>query len=151
MNPERQLVLAHRRNRHVGRVLLAAFLAIAGSDHLRRPADYLGQVPEWLPWRQPIVLGSGVIELVLALGLLLARRHRALVGWITAGFLVAVFPGNVNQAITGSTSFGLDTPALRWGRLLFQPLFVAWALWVTGAWATRARRPADQDPDAGAA
>jgi len=143
-------MVRHQPSRHVARVLLATFLAIAGSYHLRRPDEYLGQVPTWLPWRPAIIVGSGLLELALAIGLLAApRRHRAFVGWITAGFLVAIFPGNVNQAITGSAAFGLDSPASRWGRLLFQPLFIAWALWSTGAWPARRRGQVSVDDDRG--
>ncbi len=50
---------------------------------------------------------------------------------------VAVFPGNVWQAINDSDSFGLDTDRARLLRLPFQPLLVALArlaLWCTGAW-----------------
>jgi hypothetical protein len=33
----------------------------------------------------------------------------------------------------GKDGFGLDTDAKRFGRLFFQPVLVAWALWSTGA------------------
>ena len=58
----------------------------------------------------------------------------ALVGWLTAAFFVAIFPGNVSQFLTGTDGFGLDSDAARAIRLLFQPLLVVWALWCTGAW-----------------
>lgn len=45
---------------------------------------------------------------------------------------VAVFPGNVWQAINDSDSFGLDTDRARLLRLPFQPLLVALALWRSG-------------------
>jgi uncharacterized membrane protein len=96
-----------------------------------------------LPLRTPIVLISGVIEIGFALALLATggeRRRR--VGWALAAFLVLVFPGNLYQAIAGTDAFGLDTPAERWGRLLFQPVLIVWALWCTGAWP---RRPATTD------
>ena len=55
-------------------------------------------------------------------------------GWITAAFFVAVFPGNISQFTTGTDSFGLNSDLTRGIRLLFQPLLVLWALWATGAW-----------------
>jgi len=84
-----------------------------------------------------VVVLSGLVELALGAGLLVVRRHRALVGWVVAAFFVAIFPGNISQFIDGDTAFGLDSDVARGVRLLFQPLLVVWALWCTGAWAER--------------
>ena len=120
--------------RRIGRWLLATFLAAAGVGHLVMPEEFLAQVPAWMPARLAVVYASGVVEIGLGIALVAAPRHRVTVGWVVAAMFVAVFPGNVNQAITGEDAFGLTTPGSRWGRLLFQPLFVVWALWSTGAW-----------------
>ena len=47
---------------------------------------------------------------------------------------MVVFPGNLNQYVVGSDSFGLDTDAKRLARLPFQVPLVALALATTGAW-----------------
>jgi uncharacterized membrane protein len=52
-----------------------------------------------------------------------------------------VFPANLYQAIAGTDAFGLDSPAARWIRLLFQPVLVLWALWASGAWPRRGSEP----------
>jgi uncharacterized membrane protein len=71
---------------------------------------------------------------------LLLRRSRVPVGWITAAFFVLVYPGNISQYVTHADAFGLDSDRSRAVRLLFQPLLVLWALWSTDAWAAwRAR------------
>ncbi|WP_148615278.1 DoxX family protein [Nocardioides rubriscoriae] len=120
----------------LGRVLLAAVLLVAGTAHFVDTAEFLGQVPTFLPLREAIVLVSGVVELVLGVALLVLRGDRlATLGLVVAVFFVAVFPGNVWQAVHGSDSFGLDSTTSRVVRLFFQPLLVAWALWCTGAWA----------------
>ncbi|QWC86882.1 hypothetical protein KLP28_08330 [Nocardioidaceae bacterium] len=111
-------------------------MLVAGTAHFVDTEAFLGQVPTFLPLREEIVLVSGVVELLLgALLLLLRGRPLALLGAVVAVFFVAVFPGNVWQAVNGSDSFGLDTTTSRVVRLLFQPLLIAWALWCTGAWA----------------
>jgi len=74
------------------------------------------------------------VELGLGLALLLVRRRRALVGWVVAAFLVAVFPGNLAQWMEGRDAFGLTSDTARAVRLLFQPVLILWALWSTGAW-----------------
>lgn len=125
-----------RHLRLVGRLLLAAALLVAGTAHLVDTREFLGQVPTFLPLREAIVIVSGVVELVLAVGLVALRQPRlATLGLVVAVFFVAVFPGNLWQAYHGSDSFGLDTERARLLRLPFQPLLVIWALWCTGAWA----------------
>ena len=126
------------------RILLGLFLLFAGTAHLTfARGDFQAQVPPWVPLDVDlVVLLSGVVELALGLALVLApRRHRPLVGWVTAAFFVAIFPGNIAQWLEGRDAFGLDTDRARFARLFFQPVLVAWALWSTGAWrAWRERR-----------
>lgn len=132
------------RWRGVPRVLLALFMLVAGVGHFVAHDEFLKQVPTWLPGRALIVWISGVIEIALGIALLASPRHRRRqVGWALAVFLVAVFPGNVYQAVAGTDAFGLDTPTARWGRLLCQPALVALALWSTGVWSRRGAPPAE--------
>ncbi len=122
--------------RTVARWVLGAFLIFAGVSHLG-PArqEFRAQVPSWLPLdADSVVLASGVVEIALGLAVLLVVRRRQLVGWVVAAFLVAVFPGNIAQWAERRDAFGLDTDTARLGRLAFQPLLIAWALWCTGAW-----------------
>ncbi|MGA8847645.1 MAG: hypothetical protein WB471_13600 [Nocardioides sp.] len=123
--------------RSLGRLLLAAMLLVAGVAHFAAADEFLGQVPTFLPAREAIVIVSGVLELGLGASLLVLRgRGLALLGWVVALFFIAVFPGNVWQAINDSDSFGLDTDRARLLRLPFQPLLVLLALWSTDAWRT---------------
>jgi uncharacterized membrane protein len=122
--------------RTVARVLLGLALMYAGTSHLTfGREEFRAQVPPWLPLDADfVVLASGVVELVLGAALIVLVRHRALLGWVTAAFFVAVFPGNVAQYVEGRDAFGLDTDTKRLVRLFFQPLLIMWALWSTGAW-----------------
>lgn len=124
----------------MGRWALAALLLTAGIGHFTATETFLAQVPPWLPLRETIVHVSGVVEVALAVALVTLPRRRVAVGWVTAAFFVAVFPGNISQAITGADAFGLDSPTARVVRLAFQPVLVVWALWATGAWAAWRRR-----------
>lgn len=127
---------------HVARVLLGAFLVLAGVAHVVAREEFRAQVPSWFPIDEDVtVLASGAVELVLGLAVLLApAARRALVGLLVATLFVLVFPGNVAQYVEGVDAFGLDTDRARLVRLLFQPLLVLWALWCCGAW-PRAARP----------
>lgn len=113
-------------------------MVVAGVGHFVAHESFLGQTPTWLPARSVIVWVTGVMEIMLGVGLVaVPRRYRPRVGWLLALFLVAVFPGNIYQAVAETDAFGMATPAERWGRLAFQPLLVLWALWSTGAWPRR--------------
>lgn len=130
--------MARRRSlpQTLGRFGLGVFLLVTGAGHLtfaRR--EFTAQVPDWVPFsKDVVVVASGVAELILGLALLFFARQRVLVGLVVAAFFVAVFPGNLSQWMTQNPAFGLDTDAKRFARLFVQPVFVAWALWSTGAW-----------------
>jgi len=122
--------------RTIARNLLGATLVFAGTSHLTIAREaFVAQVPVWLPLPVDfVVVASGIVEILLGLSLLILVKYKIWVGWIVAAFFIAIFPGNINQLVTHSDSFGLNTDAARFVRLLFQPLLVIWALWATGAW-----------------
>ena len=118
------------------RILLGAFLLLAGISHLTfARGDFKAQVPDWLPMDMDLVVVlSGMAEILLGSSLIFMRRHKAQVGLIAAIFFVCVFPGNISQYIGHKNAFGLDTDKARFIRLFFQPVLIAWALWSSGAW-----------------
>jgi uncharacterized membrane protein len=124
------------RLRTAGRLLLGAFLAIAGIGHLTfQREEFQAQVPGWFPLDADlVVLGSGVVEIALGASLIGWRSRRVQVGWLTAAFFVVIFPGNIAQYVEGTDAFGLDSDGARLARLFFQPVLIAWALWSTGGW-----------------
>ena len=122
--------------RHIARTLLGIALTYAGITHLTSSRqEFQAQVPTILQSQADfVVIASGVVEILLGLSLILLIKYRTYIGWITAAFFIAIFPGNISQYINGTDAFGLDTDQARAIRLLFQPLLVIWALWSTGAW-----------------
>jgi uncharacterized membrane protein len=109
--------------RDVVRIVIAALLITSGTIHVAAPEAFYAQVPDFLPFRLAIVYLSGVVEIVLAVGLLWPRfkRHAAIAA---AAFFVIIFPGNIWQAIAQVDGFGLDTDVSRIIRLAFQPLLI---------------------------
>lgn len=113
---------------------LAAMFFFTGADHFANPARYLPMMPPALPAPLALIYVSGVFELAGAAGLLV-RRWRRWAALGLAALLVAVFPANIYVAVAGISVEGLPEGRwYYWVRLLFQPLFIAWALWC-------ARRP----------
>lgn len=128
----------------LARWALGGALLVAGVGHLTPMRDeFRAQVPAWFPIDDDaVVLASGVVEVALGVALLVVRRQRVALGFVVAGFFVAVFPGNIAQWREGTDAFGLDTDTKRFVRLLFQPALVLWALWSTGAMSAIRRRAA---------
>jgi len=122
--------------KHIARTLLGVALTYAGITHLTTSrTEFQAQVPTILESQADfVVIASGVVEILLGLSLIFLFKHRTRIGWITAAFFIAIFPGNISQYINGTDAFGLDTDQARLTRLFFQPLLVIWALWSTGAW-----------------
>ena len=125
--------------KHIARTFLGAALTYAGITHLTtNRTEFLAQVPTWVPLDADfVIIASGVVEILLGLSLIFLFKYRTRIGWITAAFFVAIFPGNISQYVNGIDAFGLDTDQARLTRLFFQPLLVIWALWCTGAWKSR--------------
>jgi len=121
--------------RFLGRIALGTGLVYAGISHLSfSRLEFTAQVPVWLPVDPDfVVVSSGVVEILLGLGLLSFGRLVPLAGLAAALFFIAIFPGNINQYVEGIDAFGLDTDQARLMRLFFQPVLVLWALWSTSA------------------
>ncbi|GAA3018571.1 DoxX family protein [Microbacterium dextranolyticum] len=121
----------------VARWLLAGGMVFAGLSHLfwaRR--EFQAQVPDVVTDALPIdkdgvVVASGAVEMMLGAALVVLPRERRRIGALLAAFFVAVFPGNIAQALDKRPAFGLDSDRARVVRLFFQPVLVAWALWST--------------------
>ena len=119
----------------MARWALAGAMVFAGLSHLfwaRR--EFRAQVPDAAAevlGEDGVVVASGVVEVMLGVSLVVLPRSRGTIGWILAGFFVAVFPGNIEQYVKKRDGFRLDTDTKRLVRLFFQPVLVAWALWST--------------------
>jgi uncharacterized membrane protein len=122
--------------RHAARYILGAALIYAGIGHFTfSRLAFQAQVPPWVPLDPDfVVLASGAVEIALGLGLIFISRYRKQIGWLTAAFFLAIFPGNISQYLTQTDAFGLNTDEARAIRLLFQPLLILWAFWATEAW-----------------
>jgi uncharacterized membrane protein len=121
--------------RLIARLLLGGALIFAGIGHLTfARAEFQAQVPVWLPLDPDfVVVASGVVEIMLGVGIASVGVLVPWAGLAAALFFIAIFPGNINQYVEGISAFGLDTDEARLTRLFFQPVLVVWALWSTGA------------------
>lgn len=122
---------------NIFRIVLGVFMIYAGYSHLTfHRIEFQAQVPDWVPLGKDIVvILSGILEILLGLGMVFWARQRVKVGLALALFYVLIFPGNISQYINGTDAFGaLNSDRARLIRLFFQPVLIAWAIWSTGAW-----------------
>ena len=91
--------------RTCARWLLGAGMVFAGLSHLFwARKEFQAQVPEVVTKALPIdadgvVVASGAVEIMLGGALVALPRERRRIGAILAAFFVAVFSGNIAQAI----------------------------------------------------
>jgi len=125
------------KTQNVFRILLALFMIFAGISHLTfNRVEFQAQVPDWLPLSKDlVVILSGILEMILGLGLAFWAKQRVKFGWALALFFILVFPGNIAQYVDGKDAFGaLDSDRARLIRLFFQPVLIVWVLWSAGSW-----------------
>jgi uncharacterized membrane protein len=125
------------RTQNIFRILLALFMIFAGFSHLTfNRVDFQAQVPDWIPMSKDlVVVVSGIVEMMLGLGLAFWKKLRVSFGWGLALFFILIFPGNIAQYLDGKDAFGaLNSDRARLLRLFFQPVLIVWALWSAGSW-----------------
>ena len=109
------------------RYAMAALYVGAGVVHFVAPRFYVGIMPGWLPWPYVLVAVSGVAEIALGMGVLLAPTRRAAAYLVAAMLVVFAFaihiPMSVRFAQTGHPWFWASVL-----RLALQPLLVWWAV-----------------------
>ena len=115
-------------------VLGLAFI-FAGVLHFIVPELYVQIIPPFFPAPLALVYLSGLAEIAVGIGLLIARTRRY-AAWATVALLIAIFPANIYMAthgvvIEGMPGGGDPSELVRWGRLPLQGVLILWALWYT--------------------
>jgi uncharacterized membrane protein len=115
--------------REVLKGLFAVIFLTSGVGHFIRTDWYLRLMPPYLPWHRQLVWISGVCEIALAV-LLLVPRFSAAAAWGLIALLIAVFPANIQMAVTSGTATPAMpgvSPFLAWARLPLQGVLIYWA------------------------
>ncbi len=115
------------------RLALALTLLFTTVSHFTMTASLATMLPPEVPEPELIVQASGLFELWLALALVLVpqhRRERAL-GWLTLGFLLAIFPANVYAAVFGTGPAEQFGVSYLWFRAPLQVFFMAASWYAT--------------------
>ncbi|MGO4258343.1 DoxX family protein [Marmoricola sp. RAF53] len=112
--------------RRDAKIVVGAFL-VSGTVHLVKPEVFEPLMPSWVPAHREVVLGSGVAEIVCALGMLVPRTRR-IAGLASAALLVGVYPGNVKMAVDASKTRNTPFKVAAFARLPLQVPMIRGAL-----------------------
>ena len=111
--------------------LLGAFFIVAGINHFVMPEFYYPLIPDYFPFPVLINYLSGIVEILLGIGLFVNRiRYYAAMGIVI--LMVLFIPSHVYFIVIGScVEDGLCVhPAIGWLRLVvIHPLLILWAWW----------------------
>jgi len=120
--------------------VFAAFFAVAGILHFVQDDVFAAIVPPLLPFPFLIVWITGVMELVLAVGLVMPK-YRKLSGLLLAPYLLAVLPANIYMAMADIPFDGKDLTTVQlWGRVALQFPLIAVILWASGNWGRKQKK-----------
>lgn len=115
----------------IGRIALAAMLAVTGAAHFTNTDQMVAIMPEVVPFKLELVYFTGICELAAAIGLLLDRTAR-LAAIMLVIFFVMVLPANIagsfKQVELGGMEYG---PVYLFFRVPLQ-IFLIWWTWYFG-------------------
>lgn len=109
---------------------LALILFVAGVLHGFRPELFMVAMPPYLPWHLELILFTGILEIILAAGLIF-KHTRALSGLVSGLYFIAILPAHLHVSLNEIPMFGVTSPTLLWLRTLFQSVFIGWGFIVT--------------------
>lgn len=112
------------------RIAAAVMFVLIGAMHLVKPGKLSYMIESWLPYATQLVLLSGVLEIILGLGLLFPSSE-IYAAWGLMILLVLMFPANIYVAVKQlPPPGGLPAKAwYTWSRLAFQPVYILWVWW----------------------
>ena len=135
------------------RWMIALFYAAAGVLHIMTPAPFVLIVPDWVPFKIHVVIGTGICEIAGAFGLLNAST-RKYDGCALALYAICVFPANIKHALYDIAVPGLPSSWWYHGpRLLLQPVLVWLTLYAVDIrlWPCQTSDKLDDGPHSGQA
>lgn len=120
-----------RTYKTVFQIILAIAMVVVGILHFTHTEGFEKIIPDFLPYHLPLVYGSGFLEVLAGVGLLIPSVSR-FAAWFLVVFYIVIFPANLYQAVNNIEVAGLPhDPPLIWLRFPFLALLVAWAWWLT--------------------
>ncbi len=124
---------SHNVLKTLARLTMGVLFILGASLHFTASEAELKIIPSFLPFRREALYITGIFEFLGGVGLFVPNREvRRASAWGLVALLIAIFPANVYQAVKNIQLGGfMNSQLYLWGRLPFQAVFIAWALWCT--------------------
>jgi len=113
--------------KYVFSLLLGLFMIYGGVNHILKPLFYLPFVPNFFPFRETIVFLSGLLEILVGVGLFIPL-FRQWSAWIVLAMMLAFLPIHIWDIFRSDPAIGSHAAALI--RAPFQLIFIAWSAWI---------------------
>jgi len=112
-----------------GRIAMSIMLVFTAVGHFIFTKGMAMMVPDFLRYKKGIVYFSGLLEILLAVGLLLPD-YLQVTAWALIAFLILTIPSNIKAAnehidYQKATNHG-PGPKYLWFRIPLQLFFIAW-------------------------
>jgi uncharacterized membrane protein len=108
-----------------GAWIVAAAFSVSGVIHLFDPKEFTPIVPHFLPFATGLVYASGIAELICAYGL---WRRQRWAGLAATALLLAIWPANLQAAVTAQNTDDLTNQVISWIRFPLQIALIWLAL-----------------------
>lgn len=115
--------------KHKERILIAlmsVILFIAAFAHFIFPQFFMVAMPPYMPYHSEIIFITGILEIVLGLGILF-KKSRQISATLLALYFIAILPAHIHVTLNGIEMFGIKSKFLLWLRTAFQSVFIFWA------------------------
>lgn len=115
-----------------GRIAMAAMFLFTAIGHFKFTQGMTMMLPEFIPAKKQMVIATGIIELLAAIGLLVSSTIK-ITGILLIIFFVLILPANIYAALkkvnlekSDYTGNGIN---YLWFRIPEQIFFIAWVYW----------------------
>ncbi|MBC7538472.1 MAG: DUF2071 domain-containing protein [Bacteriovorax sp.] len=108
------------------KILLSFILLFAGIIHLVNPLVFFPIIPSFFSMKLEIIYITGILEIILAIGLLIPRLQHVSAFIITIYFIILI-PVHIYISYYGIEILGIENHGLLWVRTLFQYVLILWA------------------------
>jgi len=115
---------------YAGRIAMAVMLLFTSIGHFKFRRGMSMMVPSFFPARETLVLITGLIEILAAIGLLMPFPWHVRTAWFLIAFFVLLLPANIYAAVKRvdyeKGTYAGPGPSYLWFRVPLQILFICW-------------------------
>lgn len=117
-----------------GNIAMCVMLCFTATAHFAFKKGMQMMMPGFIPYKSALVFITGIVEIILGIGLLFKEFHYT-VSWIIIIFFVLLLPVNINAALKriNYQKANFDGPGIDylWFRIPLQLVFIVW-VWYFG-------------------